>query len=359
MNALRTSLAALGITLALAACQEQRTESPPAVRPVLSVVAASQAGNELGFVGTVEPQIRSSLGFRVLGRMVSRTVNVGDTVKKGARLAALDPVTFELAVRSSQAEMSNAQAQLENATAAESRQRTLLEQGTTTQAQFEAAQQAHEAAAAAVTRARSNLAKVQEQLGYTQLSADFDGVVTAVGAEVGQVVQPGQTVVTLARPDAREAVVDVPENLNGSLRSGARFEVALQLDPTVRASGRVREIAPQADPATRTRRVRITLDHLPASFRLGTTVTAVLGTRNAPGIELPPSALLERDGATMVWVVDPATKTVSLRDVKVAARDERSVRIADGLAAGARVVTAGVNSLTPGQQVKIADEASQ
>lgn len=358
MKAFRMSLA-LGATLALAACQEQPAEPPPPVRPVLSVVAAPQASQELGFAGTVEPQIQSSLGFRVLGRMVARTVNVGDTVKKGGQLAALDPMTFELAMRSSQAEVSNAQAQLENATATETRQRTLLEQGTTTQAQFEAAQQAREAAAAAVARARANLAKVQEQLGYTQLRADFDGVVTAVEAEVGQVVQPGQTVVTLARPDIREAVVDVPEDINGSLRSGARFEVALQLDPSVRATGRVREIAPQADPATRTRRVRITLDNPPASFRLGTTVTAVLGTTNTPRIELPASALLERDGKTMVWVIDPATKTVSPQDVKVAARDERSFRVAEGIAPGTRVVTAGVNSLTPGQQVKISDEASQ
>jgi RND family efflux transporter MFP subunit len=360
MTTLRTSLAALGVALTLAACQEQQAAPLPPVRPVLSVIAAPQKGQELGFVGTVEPQIRSSFGFRVLGRMVTRAVNVGDTVKKGTQLAALDPVAFELAVRSSQAEVSNALAQLENATATETRQRTLLDQGTTTEAQFEAAQQAREAAAAAVTRARANLAKTQEQFGYTQLRADFDGVVTAVEAEVGQVVQPGQTVVTLARPDIREAVVDVPETVNGSLQLGSRFDVALQLDPSVRASGRVREIAPQADPTTRTRRVRITLDNPPANFRLGTTVTAVLETAtHATSIELPASALLERDGTTMVWVVDPATKTVSTQSVKVATRGERSFQVVEGLAPGTRVVTAGVNSLTPGQQVKIADGASQ
>ena len=144
--------------------------------------------------------------------------------------------------------------------------------------------------------------------------------------------------------------LDIPE---------ARFDVALQLDPSVQAAGSVREIAPQADPATRTLRVRITLDNPPESFRLGSTITASVTRHAASGIELPASALLERDGRTMVWVVDPATRTVSTRDVTIATRDGSAVRILDGLTSGTRLVTAGVHSLTPNQTVKIADEASQ
>ena len=223
-----------------------------------------------------------------------------------------------------------------------------------TQAQYDAARESRETAEAGVTSAKANLDKAEEQLGYTELRADFDGVVTATAAELGQVVQPGQTVVTVARPDIREAVVDLPDSIGRELKPGDRLDIALQVDPSVQAAGSVREIAPQADPTTRTLRVRITLASPPESFRLGTTITATVTTQAAPGIELPASALLERDGKTMVWVVDPATRTVSTRDVTIAARDGSSVRVLDGLTSGTRVITAGVHSLTPSQTVKIA-----
>ena len=206
-------------------------------------------------------------------------------------------------------------------------------------------------------RARANLAKAQEQLGYTNLRSDFDGVVMTVDAEVGQVVAAGQTAMTVARPDVREAVVDVPEDLSGDLRPDSRFEVVSQVDPATRANGTEREIAPQADPATRTRRGRSTLENPPTNLRLGSTVTATLTTPTASRIELPASALLERDGKTMVWVVDTASRTVSTRDVRLAARNERAIQIADGLTPGTRVVTAGVNSLAPGQSVKLTEAA--
>ncbi len=347
------------LSVALAACGDQKTQPAAVIRPVLSVVVTPQTSRTLGFAGTIEPQVRSELGFRVLGRMITRDVSVGAPVKKGAQLAALDPLPFELAVRSAQADLSNALAQLENATATETRQQTLLERNVSSDAQFEAAQQAREAAAAAVTRARSGLTKAQEQLNDTRLLADFDGVVTATSAEPGQVIQPGKAVVTLARPDIREAVVDVPTDISDGLAGAPRFEVSLQLDPSVKASGTVREIAPQADAATRTRRVKIALENPPSSFRLGTIITATVTAAAAPHIQLPLSALLERDGKTLVWVVDMSANTVSTREVKIAARDNRSFQVVDGLAPGTRVVTAGVNSLTPGQAVKIANEASR
>lgn len=359
MKFIPTSLAALGMVGLLGACQEQHHAEAPAPRPILSVVASPQAVRAVSFAGTVEPRYQSDLGFRVLGRIVSRDVSVGDAVRKDQRLATLDPVAYELAVRSAQADLASATARLENAAATETRQRTLLQQNITTQAQYDAARQARESAEAGVTSARANLDKAEEQLGYTELRTEFDGVVTATGAELGEVVQPGQAVVSVARPDIREAVVDLPESIGRDLRPGARFDIALQVDPSVRAAGSVREIAPQADAATRTLRVRITLDNPPESFRLGTTITASVMTQAVSGIELPVSALLERDGKTMVWVVDPVTRAVSTRDVTIVARDGSAVQILDGLTSGTRVVTAGVHSLTANQTVKIADEASQ
>ena len=138
-----------------------------------------------------------------------------------------------------------------NASGTVSRQRTLIETGATTKATLDSAEQSNAAAQAAVIRAQSDLTKAREQLSYTKIDAEYAGVVTAVGAQVGQVVAPGQTVVTVARPDIREAVIDVADDLAGALQIGMPLTVALQLDPRIRVDGKVREIAPQADAVTR------------------------------------------------------------------------------------------------------------
>jgi RND family efflux transporter MFP subunit len=235
------------------------------------------------------------------------------------------------------------------------RQGQLFQRGVNSKAEFEAAQHEFDSAEASKEAAQANVRIAQEKLGYTELHAEFDGVVAATKAEVGQVVQPGQEVVHVVRPEEREAVVDVPDNIAANLRPGTSFIVTSEAEPATRVKGLVREIAPQADLATRTRRVKITLVDPPLSFRLGTIVKAVAGMDAGGEIELPSSALLERDGKTFVWVVDAATRKVSMREVKIGARDADSFQVAEGLAAGTRVVTAGVHSLLPDQVVKIQD----
>jgi RND family efflux transporter MFP subunit len=186
------------------------------------------------------------------------------------------------------------------------------------------------------------------------LYTDFDGVITAWHAETGQVVSPGEQVVTLARPEVKEAVVDVPAGLAETLPADTTFTVTSQLDPSVSTTGHIRELAPQADAMTRTRRVRLTLGTLPPAFRLGSLVTVAL-TNDTPRelTELPASALLDEGGKTSVWIVDPESRRVSLREVHVLAREERTITVDSGLKAGERVVTAGVHSLKPGQDVKM------
>ncbi|MBR0643288.1 efflux RND transporter periplasmic adaptor subunit [Plastoroseomonas hellenica] len=351
--------ALLPVILLLAACKEQAPEAPPPIRPVLSVVVDPATERSFGFTGTVEPRYRVSLGFRLLGRLIHRDVEVGDQVRAGTRLAAIDSLALELAVRSAVADMATARAQLANATGVEGRQRILTERNVVATAQLESAQQALASAEASVQRAEANLAKANEQLTYAQLQSDTDGVVTAIGAQVGQVVSPGQAVVTIARPDIREAAVDVPEDVARDLHPGTPFDIALQLDPRIRTQGEVREIGPQADQTTRTRRVLITLSGTAELFRLGTTVTATLRVPAAATITLPRSALLQRDGKDVVWVVDTGTGTVATRDVRVGRRDDAAFVVTAGLAAGDRVVTAGANSLRPGQQVRIPGEPAR
>jgi RND family efflux transporter MFP subunit len=350
-------LLSLGMVIGLTACQNPAALTPP-VRPVLSVIVAPEAREGATFAGTVEARYESILGFRVLGRMVIRDVNVGDKVKKGARLAALDPTPFRLALEDAEADLARTEAHRQQAQLAAARQRNLFNQGVTAKAEFEAAQHEWESAEAATVAARANVRLAHERLSYTELHAEFDGVIAETKAQVGQVVQPGQEVVRIVRPEEREAVVDVPDHLAAHLHPGIDFIVTTETSPTTRVKGQVREIAPQADPATRTRRVRITLLDPPSNFRLGTIVSAVPETNARAEIELPSSALLERDGKTFVWVVDPITSKASMREVKLGARDADSFQVVQGLAPGTRVVTAGVHSLSPNQVVKIADTQS-
>lgn len=341
------------LAVASACSPEKETEAPDLVRPVLSTVVAPRGAVRLVHAGTIEPRVSAELSFRLLGRIIARNADVGDKVRKGAVLAALDRSTLQSQVQAGRADLSSAQAQLVNAAANEERQRTLLATSSTSQAAYDAARQARDTAAANVAQAQAELAKAQEQLGYTELTSSFDGVVTAVGAQVGQVVNPGQMVVTVARPDTREAVIDVPNDQAARLKPGDVFNIALEIAPRITARGRVREIAPQADAVTRTRRVWLSLADPSADFRLGSTIRATRANGEASTITLPQSALLEKDGKMFVWVVDPASRTVDLKEVSVAARSPGFFAVGSGLEPGQRVVTAGVHSLMPGQKVRL------
>ena len=339
----------------VAGCQPKATVPEP-IRPVLSVVVAPLEASNVAVVGTVQPQFKTDYGFRMLGRLIARPVNIGEAVEKGQALAAVDPYAAELAVRSALAELSTAQGQLVNASGTAERQRTLLDTGATTKATLDAAEQSSAAAQAAVIRAQSNLTKAREQLSYTNVKAEYAGVVTAVGVQVGQVVAPGQTVVTVARPDIREAVIDVADDTVSALQIGMPLSVTLQLDPRVRADGKVREVAPQADSVTRTRRVRITLDSPPETFRLGSTITTLIPAKPARGFRLPATAILTADGKSSIWLIDSASKSVTRREVQFVASDDGSVEVTSGIEAGARVVTSGVHHLKEGQKVRLEQE---
>jgi RND family efflux transporter MFP subunit len=349
-----TSILALAVVTA--GCNSE-TKTPEPVRPILSTVLESARPDSTAVLGTVDARFKNELGFRLLGRLIERPVNVGDSVARGETVAALDSTALELAVRAARADLARSRAQLVNASGIEGRQRILIASNTTTKAMLDSAEQARAAAEASVARAEANLKKALEQLGYAKLTSDLGGVVTAVGAEVGQVVQPGQSVVTVARPDIREAVVDIGADFPVPLRVGLPFTVSLLLQPNVEIPGEIREIGPQADAATRMQRVRIALDDPPASFRLGATITARLGNDLPSALRVPASAVLTRNGEDFVWVVDLPASTVSLRKVQLS-REGGDIRVIGGLAAGTRVATAGIHTLTPGQHVRIEQDAT-
>jgi len=356
------TLPALALAGLLAGCSDEASEakSGAAPRPVVSILVKAHDDQPTGFAGTIQPQFQTDRGFRVLGRLIARRVEVGDVVAPGQILAQIDPLFLDLAVRSSEADLAKAQAQLDNATATESRRRALLDKNVVAQADFDSAQQALEAASAGVKQAEANLIKAREQRSYATLTADVTGVVTSVDTEVGQMVTAGKKVMTIARTDAKEAVVDIPDFTARLLNPGQPFIVSLQADPSVTVTGKIREIAPQADQATRTRRVKIALDRNVEALRLGTTVSVLPAERTAAraAIEIPASAIVTRNGQPHVWLLDTKTKAVHATPVQIAQQDQRTVRVGAGLTAGERIVVAGVNSLSDGQIVKFDERTS-
>lgn len=341
----------------LAGCQREPEASAP-VRPVLSIVLAPTEAQRVGFAGTIQPRYKTDLGFQTGGQIISFGVEVGDLVEKDQQLARLDSIELQTQVRSAEADIVRAQSQLSNAQSAEERISALVADKVSSQADLDAVRQQRETAEANVKAAEANLTKAREQLGYATLSSDLAGVVTEKDVDVGQTVSAGQKVLSVARTDVREAVVDLPETALADVSTGTAFAVVLQADPTIRTTATTREIAPQADQATRTYRVRVTLDKVTEPFRLGATVSAYLQDGQSQStITVPRSAVIDSDGKTAVWVVDPAAKTVDMKPVQLADGGGPVAQVLGGLQAGDRIVVAGIHSLTPGQQVRITGSA--
>jgi RND family efflux transporter MFP subunit len=342
---------ALLALLVLAGCKPD-AEGPTPVRPVLSIKAEPRSTENLGpFAGSIQPRYSTDYSFRVFGRMVSRPVTVGSIIAEGDALASIDPALQIQLLRNAEAGVAAAQAQLANALGEEARQRPLVERNITPQAQFDAVVQSREAADANLVRARTSLQRAQDQLSYTRLRADYAGVVTAVHLDAGQVVNVGQKILTVARPEIREAVIAVPPELADRLAAGEKFDIQVELDEQKMAASGVRAVDPAADAATRTRNAYLSLANPSDAFRLGITVQVTLSKPVSPRVDLPATALLEQNGKAQIWVVDPATAKVALRDVAVIARTPESIAVS-GLKSGDRVVTVGVHSLSAGQQVK-------
>ncbi len=352
------ALAALALTLG--ACKPEEKHEAAPVRPVLTVVAEPRDGEMFGpFAGTVEPRYQSQLGFQIPGRMVARDVTVGDLVKAGQRLAALDPVVSRFDLTRAEADLADAKAQSENATAAEARSRRLMAGNAVSQATLDQAIARRDTAQARLAQAEASLQKARDQMGYTELKAEFDGVVTQRLAEIGQVLSAGQGVVTVARPEARDAVVDIPETLIGAMPKDGVFTVALLSAPDLTVRARVREVGPFADANTRTRRIRMTLENPQSAFRLGAMITVSLSRSIPRHFLLPETALLTEDGRRSVWVVAPDGRSASRRDVTLAevARPPGKIAVTDGLKPGEHVVTAGIHSIREGQPVRLAASA--
>nr|WP_242523320.1 efflux RND transporter periplasmic adaptor subunit [Thiocystis minor] len=350
---------AFALLALLAACQpvEESQLVPEPIRPVRVVTAEELPGGEtVTLTGNVQAQDDVALAFRVGGQLIERTVNVGDRVRAGQVVARLDAVNERNAIDAARANLAAAMARLVEARNTVQRYEPLLPRGFVARAQFDRAVEARDAAQAQVSAAEAQVSTAENQLGFTTLIADGPGIVTARGAEPGEVVAAGRMIVRLAREGGRDAVFDVPARVIEAASAEDEVTVTLSTDAKVSTTGRVREVSPQADPVTRTFKVRVGLARPPEAMRLGSTVTGSIQLGGVAGISLPTSALTASQGAPAVWTLDPESRTVALRNVDVASYALDRVLISQGLEPGELVVTAGVQTLRPGQQVRLLGE---
>ena len=352
------SIAGMAILASIALLGCEQPTPPPAEATLVRAVEVRETALDrmAALTGEIQARHESNLGFRVAGKVVERPVDVGQGVAAGDLLARLDDQDQRNAVTAAQSDVAAALAFVEESRTQEERQRKLLADGYTTRNQYDNAQRRFAQAQAELKAAEAKLRSAQDTLSYTELRADRAGVISAKGAEPGQVVASGQMVVRLADPSEREAVFQVP-GASIRLEGGKELppvEVRLVSDPDIVTEGTIREVSPGADPVTRTYTVKVALIDAPASFLLG---SAVVGRAKLPArsvVDLPSSALFRTaEGKPAVWVVERPEETVGLRPVSVLQYDTGTVTVESGLSEGETVVIGGVQKLRPGQKVSV------
>jgi RND family efflux transporter MFP subunit len=327
------------------------------IMPVRVIIAhpVATAATER-YAATLQARIETSLGFRVAGKIVERLVNTGDRVSTGQALERLDPSDLNLSEHVAASQVTAAEADLTKTDADFARGESLLKQGWITRAMYDSRKQSRDAAAARLRQARENLRLAADNLQYTTLFADSPGVITAVSAEPGQVVAVGQEVMRLAHRGEIEAMVDLPEQMVARL-AHIQFTVTLWAEPGRVIAAHLRELAPSADPGTRTYRARLTLENPPEGAQLGMTATVIATDLTSSQIVLLPMTALFHDGqAPAVWVVTPAGDRVALRRVTLAGYGDDQIAVAAGLKPGETVVTAGAFKLTAQDHIRVWSE---
>ena len=352
-------LAVFVVLAALAGCSHGAAQAP-APRPVVAEhLAPTNTTPSDEYSGDVHARYETSLGFRVAGKIVQRYVNLGDTVHAGQLLAKLDAADAGLNADAAQAALTGAKSSYDLAQRDLERYANLVKTGAVSRSAYEHQEDLYTSAQAAYDQAQRQYELRNNQLKYTELHADHDGVITAVSAEAGQVVAEGQAVMSLAWSDGREVYIDVPENRIAEFNGPKNIHVSLWGAEGHNYSGLVREKSASADAATRTFLVKVAIQHPGPEVKLGMTAgVTVTDALDPEELIVPLTALYHQNTQTAVWVVDPKTSQVQLKPVQVQRYTEGGAVIGGGLAAGDTVVLKGVNELYAGQPVQVATGAT-
>jgi RND family efflux transporter MFP subunit len=338
---------------ALASCGEAEVVERPAPVVRVATVELSPLAETRTYTGTIVPRTEVAEAFRVGGKVAARLVDVGDRIEAGQVLARLETVDYGLQLEQRQAELNAARAGLATAEADARRARTLFERGHVTQAALDARQLTVDEARSRLEQAERAVSLAANQMEYAELKASGAGAVSATAVEIGQVVAAGQTVVSVARLDEKEIEVALPESRLADL-DGSTAEVELWAGGA-KYQARLREVAPEADPRSRTYRARFSLPDAGETVRLGMTATLSL-TRGdtTPVARVPMTALLDDGRGPVVFVVDPSSSELERRPVVVEAYRSEEAIVRDGLKAGEQIVTLGVQKLEAGALVRVA-----
>lgn len=344
-------LAVTGMIL-LSACSKS-VEKTEDIRPVrVERLAADNVDAVAEFPGDVRARVESRLGFRVGGKIVARKVDVGAPVKRGQVLMQLDPQDLQLAQAQANAGLKAAESNRDLARAEMKRYQDLREKNFVSQAVLDSKETAYKAAQASYEQALAAYRNQSNQAGYATLISDVDGVVTSVDAEVGQVVAAGNPVVRVAQAGEKEIVIGIPEDKVDTIRRIHDVRVRTWANPNETMPGKLRELSPVADPATRTYTAKISIPKAPEDIKLGMTAYVTFATKTQnPMLKLPLTALFHEKSGTAVWIVENGV--VRLVPVQIAGASGNDILVSGGVAPGQTVVTAGVNLLKPGQKVKI------
>jgi len=344
------------LLLTLAGCTHQNKDRQT-VRPV-NVVRITNQGeqNDRPFPGEVRARFETALSFRVAGKLIERTVDIGDRVHKGQVLAKLDPSDYRFAEQNIKAQLIAAKADREYTKDDLARYRELFDQHIVSQPELDRHQTLYINAQQKVAALEAQLGQTGNQLAYTDLLADRDGVVTALEAETGQVVAPGQPVVKLARLDEKEIFADIPEHRVAGIDLQQEVSVTLWVDGDKRVKACIREIAATADPVSRTYRAKVALLEGQDSARLGMTATVWIPSSTPASLTVPLSAVFtsqNQPGQPSVWLVDERTSTVKAVPVQIGDTYSGERVAITGLSAGQLVISAGINRLIEGQTVRL------
>lgn len=347
-------LAVVALTVTVSGCSEEKAETKEIIRPVKVVeIAGTGEARRLDYAGSVRARTEMNLGFRVGGKITERLVNVGDRVKPGDRLARIDPTDYQLAVESAEATLFAAEKQVQTTSLTKERAAQLFTRSFSSKAELDQATLLYDQAISTRDAAASSLSQAKNQVAYADLKSDQSGIVTAINADVGQVVGTGTPVVTVAVDGEKEIEVAVPELDIAEFKPGKAVSARFWSNDMLTLDGQVREVSGSADRQSRTFAVRISLPNDPRVL-LGMTATIEAAAASSESlVSSPLSTLAQKDGNDIVWVVDRSASTVHARPVRLADYAGDQVRIAEGLRSGDLVVAAGTQFMAEDLKVKL------